>query len=653
MSRPLPPVVWTNVRGMNTADPPTRLPDGLATAVANVLLETQSLGRRRPSLAAVALTSGPTNDIRQLYRHQPSVPKTGSGGAELWAWSGTSTLHRRDNGTWSSVTASDTVTSWATSRPYAVTFNGKLFLAYDSDVNRLHVWDGAACRRVGLAASAAASVADTGSGTYTATIRYYQIQWKIMSGSNTVATSERSASTTFTPSGSGTAARVTKPTTSDSATHWVVFGSSDDVTYYDISGNLAVGTTTYDDSADPATYSDGDIAPTAGLYVPPPAAKYLLAANNRLFMAGCHETGASSGQTATRNSRVWFTQVLGALDNTGEDEAIAQTTAYKDWVDVGENDGDAIVGLGGPIEGAVYVFKDRSIWRLSPTGNVNTPYRADQVSHSIGTSWQDAIAMGEDGAGHPALYFMSLTGPKRIVTGYGIEDIGSDLRSPTSATYSSVDETPIVVWDSVRRVLWWFTYGAASAYAFQPQFESRTQEGVRYGWTSHTIAPGVGANYAVACYEISAVLVPYVGGGLDLGAGAMLGSLSGAARRDVEAVNFTPSVTSPIFQPGGLLQRVGFGHAVLEWDYAGATSNAHGVSISSAIGGPLAVVGTVTDTALDATYTTAVVQEKLESLQLSDVFGFQATVTWDTSHDGDERPRIHGLTIPVTGQEGA
>jgi len=652
MSRPISPVVWTNVRGMNNADPPTRLSQDLARNVFNVLLEPASLGRRRPSAAAVSLTSGPSDVIEQMVRYQPGVTKTGSGGAELWAFSGTSTLHRLANGTWASVTASDTVTSWATSRPYGATLNGKLFLAYDSDVNRLHVWDGTSCRRVGIAASAAATVANTGAGSYAATLRYYKIQWKIVSGSNTIATSELSASVSFTPSGTGTAARVTKPTTSDSATHWIVFGSADDVTYYDISGNIAVGTTTYDDSAAPSSYSDGTIAPTAGLYVPPPAAKYLLAANNRLFMAGCHETSASSGQTATRNSRVWFTQVLGALDNTGEDEAIAQTAAYKDWVDCGENDGDAIVGLGGPLDGAIYVFKDRSVWRLSPTGNVNTPYRADQVSYSIGATWQDAIAMGEDGLGNPALYFMSLTGPKRIVGGVGIEDIGGDVRNFSGSTFSNVDDTPMAVWDAVRRVLWWFTYDAQSAYAFQPQFEERTRDGVRMGWSTHTISNGGNVNRGACLYELSSVLVPHIGGQSALSA-ATLASLSGSARADVTTGNLNSLVTSPIFQPGGLLQRVGFGHAVLEWDYAGANSNAHQVSIASAIGGPLAVVGTVTDTATDASYSQTVIQEKLESLQLSDVFGFQITVTWDTSHDGDERPRIHGVTVPVFAQEGA
>lgn len=649
MGSVLPPVAFSWIRGMNAAEPPTRLPDGMAVDVYNVLLEPAALGRRRPSLETVSLTSGPTGTIVQLYRHQPAVSKTG---AELWAWSGTSTLHRLSGGTWSSVSASDTVTSWSTSRPYAATFNGKLFLAYDSDVNRLHVWDGTVCRRVGIEASAAATVANTGAGAYAATLRYYKIQFKIKSGSNTIATSELSASVSFTPSGGGTAARVTKPTTPDSATHWVVFGSADNVTYYDISGDTAVGTTTYDDSAAPSSYSSGTVAPTVGLNIPPPAAKYLLATDNRLFMAGCWETTASSTQTATRNSRVWFTDVLGARDNTGEDESIPQTADTRFWIDCGENDGDAIVGMGGPLDGSIFVFKDRSIWRLSPTGNPFAPYRAERVTSALGATWQDGVCMGEDGSGNPALYFQSLTGPKRIAPGRGLEDLGADVRAYTNTQFSVIHATPITTWDSVRRVLWWFGYGQQESYAFQPQFESSDALGVRGGWTRHLIQNGGNENYAATCYEISNVLVPYVGGHFSIGSTGYLASMSGSSHRDVTGSTFTPSVTTAIVQPGGLLQRVGFGHAVIEWDYPGAAT-AISVSVVSAIGGPLAVTGTVTDTTTSSTYTTAVVQEKLESIQLADVYGMQATVTWDTSVAASERPRIHALTIPVWAQEAA
>ena len=639
-------MVFTALRGLNSADPATTLRDHEAVDMHNVLAEPGALGRRRPSLTTLSLSSGPSAEVWQLIRYQPAAS---SSAAELWAFSGTNTCHRYASSAWASVSLSDTVAAVATSRPYGATLNGKLFLAYNSDQNRLHVWDGTSVRRVGIAASAVPTMADTGSGSYANTIRYYKVQFKIKSGTNVVATSELSASDDFTPSGSGTHARVTKPTTPDSATHWVVFGSSDNVTFYDVSGDLAVGTTTYDDNAAPSAYSSGTVEPTAGLSVPPPAAKYLLSTDNRLFMAGCWETSAAATETGTRNSRVWFTQVLGARDNTGEDESIVQTTDLKYWVDVGENDGDAITGLGGAVDGVVYAFKSRSVWRLSPTGNASVPYRAACLSRSLGATWQDAIAMGEDGAGSPAVYFLSQTGPKRITSGYGIEDLGGDVRQPYGATFSAISAESIACWDAVRRVAWWFALSSSSAYAFQPQFEERTREGVRGGWTRHTMSE---ANNAVTVYEAASNLVPFVGGSTTEGSTPVIASLSGSSRMDASADTFTPSVTSRVYQPGGPLSRSGFGHVVLEWQYPGAAT-APTVSVSSAIGGPLAVLGTVTDTATSSTYTTTVVQEKLESIQLSDVFGFQITVTWDESVDGTTRPRIHGVTIPVTLQEGA
>ena len=657
----MPELTWTALRGMNSSDPPARLGPSWATSILNVLLEPLSLGRRRPTLTAITLTSGPTVSTRFLYRHQPSgITKFGSGGAELWAFCGDTsgaTLARRANGTWSTPTASDSPTNWASDLPHAVTFNGKLFMAYNTTVNRLHLWDGSSVRRVGIAASAAATVANTGSGSYTATLRYYKIQWKILSGSDTVATSELSASVSFTPSGSGTAARVTKPTTPDSATHWVVFGSADNVTYYNVSGDTAVGTTTYDDSAEPNTYSSGTVAPTAGLYVPPPSAKYLLSANNRLFMAGAWESSGASTETAPYQSRVWFTQVLGALDDTGEDEAIAQTTAYKDWIDVGEEDGDAITGLAGAVDGSIFVFKDRSIYRLSPTGDVNTPYRADQVTRSVGAVWQGGICSGEDGQGNPAIYFQSVQGPMRIVSGFGVERMGEDIRVRTGLVQSPFSTGKVTaVWDPSLQVVWWLGFDQNTCFGFQPRFESRGADGVRGGWTKHVFSPGASSdtNQAACIYERDSDGTPtlyyasatYSGGSPTT---TYLGAMTSTTAIADVSNSLAAAVISPIFQPAGPLRRVRFQNAILEFDYASVATQ-HAVSISSAIGGPTAVIGTVSDTAANSTYTTSVVQEKLEAIQLSDVSGFQATVTW-SSATGGVPPRITSLTIPYEEQE--
>ena len=646
-------VVWRNLRGMNRADPPTRVPEAMAVDAAGVLLEGDSLGRRRPSLATIAQAGTPPgNGVYGLVRYQPNEKFSGGLLAAMTAGGGN--LHVFDGATWTSVTMTDTPSGMAADVPHAATHNGKLFVAYNSAVNRLHVYDpafsSATVRRVGIAASAAATVANTGAGSYAATLRYYKIQWKLITGSNTIATSELSPSVSFTPSGAGTHARVTKPTTPDSATHWIVFGSTDNVTFYNVSGNIAVGTTTYDDSATPANYANGAVAPTAGLSVPPPSCKYLLSDGNRLLMAGAWETSAATTETAPLNSRVWFTAVNGARDNTGEDESVPQTVDQKFWIDCGENDGDGILGLGGPIEGQVYAFKQRSIWRLTPTGDPTTPYRAERITDTMGATSQNAIAMGEDGIGRPAMYFMSLLGPKRITVEGLIEDLGADLRDTTSATWSVIPSAVVLVWDQVRRVLWWIAQ-SGSSYAFQPQFEQRTsQEGTRGGWTRH--AGFIFADVVPRCAAVYGdPLVPVVGG-TDGGIinPVYLYQVSGNQAADFGSQAIDASITSPVFQPGTHRRRCSVARPVLEWEYPGAAT-AIGVSLISAISGPTNVVGTLTDTTTASTYTTTTVQETLESLQWSDIQGFQVKVTWDTAVNGTVRPRMVAVYVPVQLQE--
>ena len=95
--------------------------------------------------------------------------------------------------------------------------NGKRFFAYDSAVDRLHVWDpglsSPRVRRAGLqGVSTAPTVANTGASTYAAVLRYYRVRFLQITNSRIVRRSEPSSSVSFTPSGAGTHARVTRPT---------------------------------------------------------------------------------------------------------------------------------------------------------------------------------------------------------------------------------------------------------------------------------------------------------------------------------------------------------------------------------------------------------------------------------------------------------
>lgn len=142
--------------------------------------------------------------------------------------------------------------------------NGQTVTAAGSDTEVQFNGDGSFAARPGLrflyrndaaielGTPAAPSVANTGAGAYAATLRYYRIQW----ADSNATESELGPATSFTPSGSGTHARVTRPgVTSANITNWAVFGSADGVSYKNISGSIAIGTTTYDDNVAPAAYT--------------------------------------------------------------------------------------------------------------------------------------------------------------------------------------------------------------------------------------------------------------------------------------------------------------------------------------------------------------------------------------------------------------
>ena len=181
--------------------------------------------------------------------------------------------------------------------------------------------------------------------------------------------------------------------------------STDNANFYAIAQAataVAIATTTYTDTIDPATYSTYTLSEQTGQFVVPTSWKYVITDGNRLLGAGAWETGG-------KNSRVWFTPVLGSTDHA-DDERIPNTTTQKNWVDLNENDGGFITGLGGPIDGAVWAFKYRQIWKLVPTSDVSTPYLAKKRTTGIGCIEHRTIALAEDETGQPALYFMSHKG---------------------------------------------------------------------------------------------------------------------------------------------------------------------------------------------------------------------------------------------------
>lgn len=474
--------------GLNDTDPTHRIGDDQLATAFDVLLTPSGGVQRRPG-AQVAMTHPTTGMVFPLLvRHTPSQALSSS---EVWAaGDGASNFYRSASGTtFSSVALAEAASATAMSVTDAASFNGKLFFAYkkNSGADRLHCWDGTSIRRVGISTPSAPTAADTGTGSYAATLRYYKVQFVLIDGTSSKRTySEMSSALSFTPSGSGTAARITKPTTPDGATHWLVWASPDNVSYYLISGAIVVATTTFDDVYAPSAYvtvSPATSAPLAGEFTPPWSAKYLLVDDNRLIIAGAFDN--------TRYvSRIGWSAIGGSgssatgLDGVQDDERFP----VNNYLDLDADEGGDLTGME-LLDGSVYVFKRFAIYKLVRTGNLDRPYLPVTISKGagIGALSRKSIVLGEDESGAPCLYFLSDRGPYRIGAN-GLQYLGRDIET----TWASVKRTsytiaPHGVYDPSVGIVHWFVPRSENypdtRLSFHVRLARPTERGVRGGWT--------------------------------------------------------------------------------------------------------------------------------------------------------------------------
>lgn len=477
---------WRRVRGRNGYDNPLDLPADQAAEVLNMELTRGGLGGKRRGASAQTLTGDAFSGYNKLSRFSPGQSDTA---AELFIVSRDATpkILRVAGGTAASaLTVSDAIASRPQDASMA-TLNGKHYIAYDSSVDRLHCWDGSTFRRVGLQPPGVPTVANTGSGSYAATIRYYRERVRTKSGSRVVLESEPSASVSFTPSGSGTAARVTKASaTGDGETHWVVEGSPDNLVFYELA-EIAVGTTTYDDSAAPSTYANNTVSAEEGSFTTWPSVKYLLAVGNRLIGYGVWES--QSG--ITKNGRVYFSPVLGSTD-TDDDERVSNSDSFEGFLDVARNSGREDRGIAGPIDGVVYVFQSRGIQMLLETAQADLPYRRVPLTESVGAI-EDSFVMAPDESGRPAIYFLDeVLGPHRLGAN-GLEWMGHDSKDiwDTFNIAAANKRAHGIYHAEKRQVIWWIATGSADdpnqmLMIDLNETETVDRQGVRYGQCSWT-----------------------------------------------------------------------------------------------------------------------------------------------------------------------
>jgi hypothetical protein len=549
--------------GRNGIDPPLLLSDKQVTAAVNVDWFNAGLARRRGAMTTVDLTcatGGPFGGAYISWMHRHVGPLSAGAApddtaAQLWACDAQATpklLYLPNSGGWVEVTVSDALTQADTYNMNATSFNGKLFICGNTGVDRLHVWDGSSLRRVGLAASAVPTVADTGAGAYPATIRYYKTAYTVQSGGVTIRRSELSSAVAFTPSGGGTAARVTKPTAlSEGETHWELYGSPDGNLYY-LLATTVVATTTYDDSAAPSAYS-GTAPPSVGFNIVPTSWRYITSDDTRLLGAGGWESGA-------KNNRVYFTPVLGTSD-IGDDERVPNTSTLKNYIDIGENDGGAITGLYATLGGLILVFKRRQTWKLTATGNAGTPYRATRLSRTIGCISHRTIVEAEDDNGAPALYWLSDKGPYRL-TETGLEYLGrpiEDLWANVNTDGLSAGLYPSACYYGAKHQVWFGVSDTAN-----PLLIYHTRSG---GWSVYThdilgAAASVSALCAfqstVGASSVSGELKPYVAVGDGQAAHRGLRLAEGHDHGETFRAYITtkPYVISGIGQYGGVGQPI-------------------------------------------------------------------------------------------------
>lgn len=506
--------------GRNGFDAPINVPEDQCVEAMNVDWWEGECANKRggsTSLSTTFSSGGPfTDTISSLLRHVPGNDETA---AELWGFDGASTpVVGRLVGatTFVAPTLKDNLQNTAAALTVTgASLTGMFFLGYDSTQNRLHVWDPSLSkvRRVGLATPDPPTVATLGGAGLTFT-RHYRIRVVDISGSDTRRRSEASTSVSLSIT-DDSGIRVTKPTLpGEDETHWEVeYADASTGPWYRASQVLVV-TSTYDDTA--STISTTNLSATTGINVPPPSARFLLTDDNRVVMAGCFET--SGGFVTAKNNRVWWTPVVGSNDVGDSERIVTNETVGRGYLDVET----AITGLGGPLQGAVYVFGYRRIWKLVPTGLASAPYQRFTISTSIGCIAHKTIFVADDENGAPCLYFLSHRGPYRIGPS-GLQYLGTDIEDQWASV--NLDATNVVahgIYHAAKHQAWWWVAsGAGNSPSLRLVFDTRrgraAGDSVRKGWS---LANGEGAiawcsvmfSNTVAA-SMSRDLKPYIGQG--------------------------------------------------------------------------------------------------------------------------------------------
>jgi hypothetical protein len=476
---------------MNNSDPPSAIPKDQCVLAQNVTFERSLLGERRRGCEGIDLTGSPfTNCERIVWVHR-HVPSTTLSDAQLWVLgiddTGPAAVLAYKTTVWNTVTMADALTIDGVSEYQieGVSLHGKLFIAYNSTVDILHVWDGTSLRRTGLPQPAAAPTGanDGGVGTFIGT-RYYRVREAIQAAGTTTIRSEPSATLTFAPNGNDTGIVVTKPALSASATHWELEASLDDANFYRIATTAVATATVTDTTAFATGYEAYTLSEDVGDYTRLWSARYLATDDDRLILAGSFEDANLSG-------RVGWTPV-GKATGIANDERMELDT--DPFVDLDTKNGGGLTVLTAAIQGYLYAFKWGHVYQGVRSGLRSAAYKFYQLTDERGAVPGSAVnAVDQNGAA--VLYVLDpAVGPTRIGSRGGLQGCGADLLTTWRDSVNTAATKVIArgVYDSITRQVQWCVATSGSNvpnYGLVLQtneMQDTADTGARRGWAIWT-----------------------------------------------------------------------------------------------------------------------------------------------------------------------
>jgi len=494
-----------SLRGGLNEDPPTSLADDQCTVARNVEYWISMLGERRlGGLQLSDLASSPLKDcvaVTWLHRHLPTADPRD---AQLWALGLTAfpgspgfgaVLAYKDTA-WHQVLMPDPLTPEIGPEPWEIqgqSFNTKLFIAYRSNVDRLHVWEpgATALRRVGLAVPVVgiSSLAEFGAGSFTGN-RYYRPRWVARTGTTVNRRSEPGPPTTAAPTGTAEGINVLVNTTlfeGDNA--WDLEASVDGLNYYRI-GTADIGSTI----ADTTNYAEGyaqhfPLSEESGANEPWPAVKLLTVDQNRLM--GAHLWY----RTASYRSTVIWSAVLND-PGAGNDERIPLSTNNALGLDA--NEGGPLTCLSATINGYIYATKASAIYQLSRTGMRAHAYDAICLTKQRGALY-GSLMEAFDQTGQPSMFGLDPHVGAFHIGARGVEPCGRDI-CRTWATVNLNYTAGIargLYYPLKKQIHWRLATGTGFVHVVLHTQEMRqTPSGLRGGWT---VWDGVSAEAGAWC----------------------------------------------------------------------------------------------------------------------------------------------------------